>query len=151
MCSQPNPIWTAKAAAETAEYKGAKSYEKQPKTMSDAFSMVMAIVSIFSAVFILVLVASFAWVCVRALSIEDSLTDYYDNDSKLMREPLIDHIYAQEAKVSDIEISTCVWKFVCCIYTINNTSISSTMGPKPFVIGISKNDFRIALAPILCR
>lgn len=76
--------------------------------MSDAFSMVMAIVSIFSAVFILVLVASFAWVCVRALSIEDSLTEYYDNDSKLMREPLIDHIYAQEAKVSDIEISTCV-------------------------------------------
>ena len=76
--------------------------------MSDAFSMVMAIVSIFSAVFILVLVASFAWVCVRALSIEDSLSDYYDNDSKLMREPLIDHIYAQDAKVSDIEISNCV-------------------------------------------
>ena len=79
-----------------------------PGTMSDAFSMVMAIVSIFSAVFILVLVASFAWVCVRALSIEDSLSEYYDNDSKLMREPLIDHIYAHDAKVSDIEISTCV-------------------------------------------
>ena len=78
--------------------------------MTDAFSLVMAIVSVFSAVFILVLVASFAWICVRALAVEDSLIDYYDNESenKLMREPLVEHIYAQEAKLSDIELSTCV-------------------------------------------
>ena len=76
--------------------------------MTDVFSIVMAIVSIFSAIFILILVASFAWICIRALAIDDSLSDYYDNDSKLQKEPLVDHIYAQEAKASEIELSTCV-------------------------------------------
>ena len=78
--------------------------------MSDVFSLVMAIVSIFSAIFILILVASFAWICVRALAIDEHLCDYYDNDSdsKQMREPLVEHIYAQDAKLSDIELSTCV-------------------------------------------
>lgn len=78
--------------------------------MTDVFSLVMAVVSVFSAVFILILVASFAWICVRALTVEDnSLADYFDdNESKLMREPLVEHIYAQDSKLSDIELSTCV-------------------------------------------
>ena len=69
----------------------------------------MAIVSIFSAIFILLLVASFAWICIRALAIDDNL-DYYDNDSKSMKEPLVEHIYAQDSKLADIELSTCVWR-----------------------------------------
>lgn len=77
--------------------------------MTDVFSLVMAVVSVFSAVFILILVASFAWICVRALTVEDtSIADYFDDNEKLMREPLVEHIYAQDSKLSDIELSTCV-------------------------------------------
>ena len=76
--------------------------------MTDLFSIVMAIVSVFSAIFILILVASFAWICVRALTVDEDLMDFYDNDTKSLREPLVEHIYAEDAKLSDIELSTCV-------------------------------------------
>lgn len=64
--------------------------------MSDIFSLVMAVVCIISAVFILILVASFAWVCIRALSIDDNLLDFHDQDTKQLREPLVENIYAPD-------------------------------------------------------
>ena len=73
----------------------------------------MGVVCIFSAIFIIVLVASFAWVCVRALAFDDNLLDLQDNDTKQLREPLVEHIYAQDVKNSDIEVSTCVWNLRC--------------------------------------
>ena len=80
-----------------------------PWNMADVFSLVMGVVCIFSAIFIIVLVASFAWVCVRALAFDDNLLDLHDSESKQLREPLVEHIYAQDVKNSDIEVSTCVW------------------------------------------
>ncbi len=70
--------------------------------MADVFSLVMAIVCVVSAIFILILVASFAWVCVRALAIEDNLVDFnHDLDAKLMREPLVENIFAQDLRTED--------------------------------------------------
>ena len=70
--------------------------------MADVFSLVMAVVCVVSAIFILILVASFAWVCVRALAIEDNLVDFHhDLDAKLMREPLVENIFAQDLQQED--------------------------------------------------
>jgi hypothetical protein len=75
--------------------------------MADIFSLVMAIVCVISAIFILILVASFAWVCIRALAIDDTLLDFHDEDSKSMREPLVENIFAQDLKGDTLEMAPC--------------------------------------------
>ena len=66
--------------------------------MADVFSVILGVVCILSAVFIIILVASFAWFCIRALSINEMVEDETDKD---MREPLVENIFAQNLKVED--------------------------------------------------
>ena len=71
---------------------------KDNKTMADVFSVILGVVCILSAVFIIILVASFAWFCIRALAINDLVEEEHDKD---MREPLVENIFAQNIKVDD--------------------------------------------------
>lgn len=66
--------------------------------MADVFSVILGVVCILSAVFIIILVASFAWFCIRALAINDLVEEEHDKD---MREPLVENIFAQNIKVDD--------------------------------------------------
>ena len=66
--------------------------------MADVFSIILGVVCILSAVFIIILVGSFAWFCIRALAINELMDEEPDKD---MREPLVENIFAQNLKVDD--------------------------------------------------
>jgi len=67
--------------------------------MAEVFSIVLGVVCILSAIFIIILVASFAWFCIRALAINDLVDE--EPSEKELREPLVENIFAQDLKTED--------------------------------------------------